>query len=397
MEEYNLNERDILSKLALIEKHLSGFNSCFYEVSKEFSPINIISVQKEASKMMKFVGLLHHVACISYTNTKEGTGGNIELDNSETVFIDINQDYKNDKEKTLAVMAHEICHKVLFVHGLYYPNNCIENELLTDISTVYVGFGKLSLNGCYNERISNSREWKGNQWVDVTTTHKEFIGYLSLKQFAFVYNIVCNVYRIPDEIKMSGLSRLATNEVRCSAPQYVHTTYSLSELRQKLRITQEQDAEMTRCIILIESIISELKLRIKKNHKQFNEDFVLPYAKCNNNEYVEKQIVATELFSKYSGLDNEKTEIICLLQKFIDGYTTNHEINNSILFDIECPCCGYKKQKGVKEQKELFIRCPNCGYMFLWSSNEKGKHQNNSKAYSFHSFFKKIFLLFKKE
>ena len=399
MDEFNLDEREILSKLALIEKHLDGFNYNFYEVSSDFHPNDIISVQKEASKMMKFVGLNHHVACITYTNTDKGTGGNIDLDNSDNVFIEINQCYKYDTDKTLAVMAHEICHKVLYVHHLFFPNNTIENELLTDLSTVYVGFGKLSLNGCFNESYSKNKVWKDNHWVDVTTTRKEYVGYLSLRQFALAYSIVCSYYGIPSEKRLSGLNNLSSKEVK-SLALLTHTPYNLEDIRQKLKNVQKQPAELARCIVLMESITSELKKRIQEDHKRFNDDFVLPYTRCNNTDPIEKQIIVAELFSKYIDLDRKKKETIGQLQSFIEDYNTNHIISNSILLDIECPCCGYKKQKALKEQKEIFIKCPNCGYMFLWNANElkdPPKTQNENKTSMFDKLKKKMRILFRKK
>ena len=132
MGNYSLSKKDILSKLVLIEQHMGKCPSGFYEPSIFFRSSDEILIQKEASMMMKHVGLNHHIACITYTETTTDTGGNIELDNSDNVFIDINRDLKGQDAKVLAVMAHEICHKALFVHGLYYPDLPIENEILTD-------------------------------------------------------------------------------------------------------------------------------------------------------------------------------------------------------------------------------------------------------------------------
>ena len=108
MDNYIINESDILSKLVIIEKHMGKCPAGFYEPSVDFRSSDEISVQKEASMMMKHVGLNHHVACITYTETKASTGGNVELDNSDNVFIDINKELKGQDTKVLAVMAHEL-------------------------------------------------------------------------------------------------------------------------------------------------------------------------------------------------------------------------------------------------------------------------------------------------
>lgn len=377
MGNYNLSEDDILSKLSLIEKHLNGFSHVFYDVTPSFSPIDIISVQKEASRMMKFAGLNHHIPCITYTKTESGVGGNVELDNSDNVFIEINEKYKRDKGKTLAVMAHEICHKVLYINHLYFPNNVIENELLTDIATIYVGFGKLSLNGCYSELKYNHTEWRNGKMVDVTTTEKETVGYLSLQQFATAYNIVCSIYNIDVASKEKGLNEHALKALNTS---FVcsYGKISFDDIKQKLRESQQTDADVMRNILIIESLLGDLKKEVVGHHMQYRDDFVAPFISQGSSSVTSKQIVATALYKKYGESINMK-EMSDALYELINKLTNKRKIDESILLNVICPCCGYRKDNGLKEHKSIFIKCPNCGYTFVWNANNIDVEALNKK------------------
>ena len=144
MSDIRLDERQVCAYLETIEKSLKRKNYKIYEHTPSFNSSDSIEVNKEARKMLDFVGLNNYIAVINYTQHSVNVGGHIELDDSNEVFIEISSNFIYDKESVLAVMAHEICHKLLYVHGLYYraPIPQIENEKLTDLATIYVGFGK---------------------------------------------------------------------------------------------------------------------------------------------------------------------------------------------------------------------------------------------------------------
>lgn len=361
MDKYNLSQSDILSKLALIEKHLGRFSRSFYEVSQGFNPYDTISVHGEASRMMKFVGLNTQIPYVAFTKTGEHIGGNIELDNSNDVFIEINEECKSNNDKVLAVMAHEICHKVLYVYGLYFQHNNIENELLTDLATVYVGFGKLSLNGCYNQTEGTHNEWINGKNVEVATTREEHIGYLSRYQFAMAYNICCSVYGVGDDERNKGLRSHSIEALKC-VPMYNHTPITQTDIQEKLRFTQHADAAVTRDLVLLENAIGNVKKKIMQRHQQYRNDFVEPF---KDDAGIDKQIVAADLMARCGDdLDIQNTKE--LLDGFLESLSKLNKIDESALLDIECPFCGYRKQKALKENKEIFIKCHNCKYTFVW-------------------------------
>ncbi len=368
MEKYNLTENDLLAKLTLIEQHMGKCPSNFYEPSTHFRSSDEILIQKEASMMMKHVGLNHHVACITYTETRLNTGGNVELDNSENVFIDISKDLKGQDAKVLAVMAHEICHKVLYVHGLYYPNLSIENEILTDLATVYLGFGKLSLNGCYNKKVVNCKESKDEKNAETIRTTIESIGYLSLKQFSQAYNIVCGCNGTLSTM-LIGLNSDA-REMVLRTPFNIQAPIKTTEIKQVLRSIQIDDAKTTNYIKTIEGILHTLKNIIKENQTQYNKDLVLPFNLDSGSDIIEHQMKAAEMLTKYEiDVVNPNSDTIStILKQLIVDYRKICKTDDTQLLTIECPCCGYKKNNGLKEYKEVFVKCPNCGHYFLWNA-----------------------------
>ena len=364
MQNIHLTENEIYEYLEKIENALRKPTHQFYEPSPSFSSDDSVSVNKEAIRMLDFVGLSNYTAVITYVKTKQNEGGNIELDNGKDVFIEINSELLVDKDKVLAVMAHEICHKVLFVNGLYYrpPIPQIENEKLTDLATIYVGFGKLTLNGCYKEFTTEFKE--PNKII--TTKHVERTGYLSLESFAIAYNAVCIRYGITSET--NGLNKYAIDSVRRANIVSAHMP-SLSELKEILKKEQSLDAQQMKAIVILENSINKMKSKIISNHKKFYDDFITPFD--YKTDKIGNPFKAIAVFNQYSTVTHsyEVDEDIELLNQAIDIISKNKEIDYSVLLNIECPHCGYKKDNALKEHKEYFLKCPNCGYFFLWNAS----------------------------
>lgn len=180
MEQVNLKTEKIEEILDVLEKKLPKREFNLYIPSSDFNPKDIISIQKEANKMMKHIGLDDYIATITYEKTKDGTAGYINLNYDKEVWITVDKGSNHLKWKMLAIMAHEICHKYLYINGVHFPkpfDNLL--EWYTDLATIYVGFAILTLNGCkiqsesrYHERI-------------IAITH--LTGYLEKSNFEYAY------------------------------------------------------------------------------------------------------------------------------------------------------------------------------------------------------------------
>jgi hypothetical protein len=97
-----------------------------------------------------------------------------------------------------AILAHELTHHFLFNKNIGYPD-VKENERFTDFATVYLGLGKLTINGY--EPIS----WTVGQGEKrVKYTYK--IGYLSQKEMAAIIKKICLFRKIPISIAINNLT-----------------------------------------------------------------------------------------------------------------------------------------------------------------------------------------------
>lgn len=135
-----------------------------------------LPIQRAGRVIAQHVGLNGLTFIVAVTTHQPDTAGHIELryDSSE-VFVEVSQDICSFKDAVLATLCHEISHKFLHVRKIKDGFVQLEQELLTDVAAVYLGMGKIMLNGCECERTcrvtTNGRT--------TTTTHKLKTGYVT--------------------------------------------------------------------------------------------------------------------------------------------------------------------------------------------------------------------------
>jgi len=199
----------LIEKIKLLESELGQKTVHPILEPFKFDSANSLQVQMAGKKIAQHIGLTNLTFVITYATQKSNVGGHIQLDDSNDVFIEIDGTLKDDHEIVLAILAHEICHKYLYLHQLkLYPE--YENEMLTDAATIYTGLGKLSLNGCEKEKVT--RRFTGGTTISTTTTNQ--VGYMNREQFAFVYRLICEMRNIPKSESIKYLSSEARDEVR---------------------------------------------------------------------------------------------------------------------------------------------------------------------------------------
>ena len=140
--------KEIISYLCHIEQKAPRKQFALYETKHWIQPdtaIPLATVNDEAKNMLDFVGLHNYQTDIRFDVLNDNVGGNISLNNTKelVVHIRISSTYRNNWKATLAVLAHEICHKFLMVNGLYCSIDVNVNETYVDLATMYVGFGEL--------------------------------------------------------------------------------------------------------------------------------------------------------------------------------------------------------------------------------------------------------------
>ena len=211
---------DYLSKLLLLEDKVGanvGYQSFEPPLRSglQFDPSNQLTLNLAARDMARFVGIQDIVTVAITGHTKE-CAGHIDLgDTNEGVFIEIASDLLDFPHCLLATLAHELSHLFLHSHGISCgsgPEFYYHNEILTDVSAVFLGLGKLMLNGCTGEKIVRT--------PSQVVAHSRTVGYLKPGQLTFVYLLVCAMRGIPSADYERWLVPMAVGRVRECRDKY---------------------------------------------------------------------------------------------------------------------------------------------------------------------------------
>jgi hypothetical protein len=237
---------DYIAKLILLEKAVG--HKAHYKVLEPFSLAlgsgsdRYVEIQIAAKRIADFVELAGLTFLIEPVALGAGTCGRIELrSGSSEVFVQVSPDLFAFPDAILATLSHEISHKFLHVNGLSWgvgPANDYHNEVLTDITAVFLGLGKLMLNGRHVERIIEAGASR--------TIHTREVGYLNGDQLAFVYLLVCHMRRIAHRDFMCGLSSSSVYTVAQTSSTF--RRYFRPELHKKKVIEAIRDESSVRVV-----------------------------------------------------------------------------------------------------------------------------------------------------
>jgi hypothetical protein len=121
--------------------------------------------------------------------------------------LGLNADLLPDVEKLAAVMAHEVAHAFRAHHGLGRADRD-EEELLTDVTMAYLGFGVLSVNGSYRFRKSGRLVGQTSH-VEWSTSR---VGYLPPQAHSFLLGCQIAVRALDDRARGEIYGQLETNQ-----------------------------------------------------------------------------------------------------------------------------------------------------------------------------------------
>lgn len=361
-------ERDIINKLSVLE-YIVGFQYySIYEPSSDFHSADIISIQREAVKMLRQINMEDYLAIIAYTTERPNTGGHIELndaDDSKNIFINISIDYKGHDAAVLCVMAHEICHKLLHIRK-FKGKTTDENEVFTDLAAIYSGFGRLILNGCHEE-------WETSEIVpDGTrkTKHTREIGYLSIENYAFAYSLMGTMYNKKPEIYRSGLNAYAFQAIS----KTTITPLTPPEFDKEIIQIKQDYGDLMRDINLLEDGLLGVKNRIKTVLTK------LDYAPdVRSWEGFRKPITAYSLLLEPT-MSSEAYKIKALRESL----SQNDDLRK--LKSIFCPYCGKRVDlpSSLSDARYINFKCFSCGKSFTVGMNaeEPLREQNNASPHA---------------
>jgi ssDNA-binding Zn-finger/Zn-ribbon topoisomerase 1 len=379
----------LVEKVNLLERRLAiGWRHSLLEPFF-FDSGDVIAVQQAAKQIAKHIGLPDLTFVIYYSQQEKNVGGNIndgELNN--LVYIEIDNDFKSHHDVVLAILAHEICHKYLSYNNIkLFPD--FENEILTDVATVYTGLGKLSLNGC--EKAIENFDSLG-QTSKISSIK---IGYLSRQQFAFVYRLINEMRRVPEIGFLHGLTLEAKNEVVAISNSFSEyftfepfsNEFTLSEIN---AVTENEVeccltvlAQMKKNLVFIEKIRESAESKVISQHHFIRDSLnelkskALQTKSLQSSTYI-KNLALIEEIKCFRDTLIEKNSLITELLDQSDSFILNikNEASQLIKFDVsdflltfQCPIC-HKAMK-ISQKKLGKVRCPKCNYTFIIDTSDE--------------------------
>jgi len=380
---------DYIRKIILLEKQVGTKTS--YQMLEPF-PLNsrdIIVIQNAAKKIAEFVGLHGFTFIIATVKQKEKVGAHVELKyNEKEVFVEISDDVLKFEDAVLATLAHEITHKYLHVNGISCgmgPIHEYENEVLTDITTVFLGLGKLMLNGC--ECQNARREYVPEGTRTITETLKS--GYLDRRQLAIVYRLVCAMRKIPSPEYEQGLStdsiqalrecerhyryyfdnRFHEPDIRNELVEYLH-----SAIRETQSILSNIDKNLLylqhACVDVVETFLEKthkwLMELLLESQKMMNGNAYDPCMKFLNAIQIDQRIA--KLVSELNGHSSEAKRYlnyVTKLAKFAQTFGNPFSRPSSDMFTVVTCWNDGTKLRLPEDKSNLIVKCPKCQYQFV--------------------------------
>jgi len=197
-----MNKEWVNAKLDFLYQKLGSFkedsNNFFFEPTEEIYR-NLESGDEESlysviSKISKHLEI-SMVPVVKYDwgiKMEPGIAGQVLIKNEYTFdAIRIPFYYVGKKYAVGEIVAHEITHVFLFSKGIFF-NDVKENEMLTDLTSVFIGLGKLILNG----KIVIS---------DENFSYEE-LGYLSFDLTMYAFENICERRSISLEVATRNIT-----------------------------------------------------------------------------------------------------------------------------------------------------------------------------------------------
>lgn len=185
----NITTKGLNNIVGHLRNRIKGY--VFKEISVDdiglMEEYSLFHLQTAAERMMQHLAMIGYTPIIELIDLPSGVAGRTNLNDDKLVYISLDKKHFNAKHYTpaqlLTIIAHELCHKFLWVHGFKETSQKI--EYVTDACAVYVGFGNILMQGIEVTKFSSSG-------LTVTTTTK-YIGYLEKWQIAYLRTIFYNV------------------------------------------------------------------------------------------------------------------------------------------------------------------------------------------------------------
>ena len=145
-----LTPRQILTYLCDLESKVPRHSPRPYEAKGNWKFDSDRGLGHEAESILAYIGMGKCVPTCSFAKTPDGVAGMTQNTSSPLeITITVSEAYRGKGTACRAILAHEICHKVIFMNGIdfRYPTPEAFNEIFVDLCTIYIGLGQTVLDG----------------------------------------------------------------------------------------------------------------------------------------------------------------------------------------------------------------------------------------------------------
>jgi len=351
MERFDLTPRQILMHLRDIERKAElhrGFQ-IYRPTALPDVMVSDLALVNEARKMLEFVGLTNYELDITYAKTAEGTGGDCKNNGAEkVVHVHVSETYRHNWKATLAVLAHELCHKILFVKGLC-SSVAMTNEVYAELATIYFGFGELIMDG-----------YQAKDHV---------LGYLKADTYKKINLLVCVIYGgiKSDVLNLKELDVLADDTIEI----WEKDENKRSIIIDCFKNTESEIAELYRDILITKQILDKYIEDIKGDFERWDKVYFKGFLDSKHSRLEEFLFI----YDNYCARDFNNERIIRLketvntsLYSLLSKYQEQKSLE--LKYDFTCPSCGATRSnernlRGISAQK-----CPKCGIRITFNTEE---------------------------
>jgi len=377
-----------VEKLILLEK-AAGANVQYRIMPPFTAPFHDhLSIQDTAKKIAEFIGLTGYTFIVAITKQDKNVHGHIDLSSQGTgVFVEVEEKMMKFPDAIGAILCHEACHKWLQVHGIASPIEA-ENEILTDITSVFLGLGKIMLNGCKSTNVRRESIANGTR----TTTETQTSGYLDRDQLAFVYRLVCAMRNISRIDIMRGLNVAASQAVKSCDSLFGHYyddrfhdsetfRHSANKFHERITTLQHDLAELNKLVTYMKKSLCEtVDDFLKKSHAAIHLEQRKTTAMAMEAETdpalhflraIQKEFELDQMRKELTSVGNDTESFLRhakAISRHINRNSNRFPVPSSGTFAVvECPKDGTKLRLPENSGK-LIATCPTCKYRFAYST-----------------------------
>ena len=161
------------------------------------SALNEKCLQRMAIMMANHIRMSCSSFDVVFDLVSEGEAGHIEWGDDRALIV-VGREFADRPYVALKVLSHELSHQYMRKIGVAHLGE-EENELLTDITSLYLGFGKYVFEGRGMENLGYYA--RGG------------VGYLQQRELGYVYDFIAQMHGVKREDVLTGLTRAGVSAV----------------------------------------------------------------------------------------------------------------------------------------------------------------------------------------